>query len=148
MNEPEIVWRLWEGLRQLWEGNSRPAPAILAGKRAVNTIQAMRATNASLDREYQQSFLADKEYVYRGLADLLIAEGRIPEAEQVLAMLKEEELYDFIRRRAGQNDPRGTRADWTPAEAAWNPRYDAVADDLAALGQEYRQLANDCVART
>jgi CHAT domain-containing protein/tetratricopeptide (TPR) repeat protein len=141
LKEPETLWRLWHNLRQLWEDTELPGPAILAGKRAVNTVQAMRAMNSSLDQAHQRSFLQDKEHVYRHLADLLITQGRIPEAEQVLAMLKEQELYDFIRRRAAQDDPRTTRADWAPAEAAWNARYDAVADDLAALGLEYRQLA-------
>jgi len=137
--EPELIWRLWDNLRRHWKDIDQPAPAILAGKRAVNQIQSMRATNASLAREQQQSFMEDNESVYRALADLLIAQGRIPEAEQVLAMLKEEELYDFIRRDAAR-DVKQTRADYTPAEAEWNARYARFESDLAALGREYRTL--------
>ncbi len=137
--EPEQIWRLWENLREFWKGAGQPAPAILAGKRAVNQIQSMRATNASLAQDLQRSFLQEKEAVYRALADLLITQGRIPEAEQVLAMLKEEELYDFIRRDAAR-DVKQTRADYTPAEAEWNARYARFESDLAALGREYRTL--------
>jgi hypothetical protein len=79
--------------------------------------------NSGLDLELQRSFLKSKEFVYRGLADQLISQGRIPEAEQVLAMLKEEELYDFIRRRDGAEDVRQTRAGLTPPEQAWDTRY-------------------------
>ena len=41
-------------------------------------------------------------------------------------MLKEEELYDFIRRRDGAEDIRQTRASLTPAEKAWDERYQGV----------------------
>ncbi len=137
--ELEIVWRIWDGFRRLFTAVGSIRPAIVSGKRAVNTIQAMRAMSSGLEKHLKRSFLQDKDQVYRRLADLLIAEGRIPEAEQVLAMLKEEELFEFIRRDAAR-DVKQSRADYTPAEAAWNARYDAVAADLAALGGEYRQL--------
>ncbi|MGH8615352.1 MAG: hypothetical protein ACREYF_25865 [Gammaproteobacteria bacterium] len=42
-------------------------------------------------------------------------EGRLPEAQQVQGMLKEQEYFDFIRRDA-QADVRETRAEYTPAK--------------------------------
>ncbi len=140
VGNPETLWRLWSNLRQLWSAADRPSPAIVAGKRAVNTIQAMRAAGSGLDRTLQKSFLEDKESVYRGLADDLIGQGRIPEAEQVLAMLKEEELHDFIRRDSS-DDQRTTRADLTPAERAWNDRYELISTDLARIGKDYAALS-------
>ena len=41
-----------------------------------------------------------KEDVYRTLADLLITAGRLPEAQQVLDLLKDEEYFEFVRRDA------------------------------------------------
>ncbi|MDW8469031.1 MAG: tetratricopeptide repeat-containing protein [Burkholderiales bacterium] len=73
----------------------RPELAIFFGKQAVNTIQGLRGRLTELERELQRSFLREKEQVYRGLAELLIEAGRLPEAQQVLAMLKEEEFFDF-----------------------------------------------------
>ncbi len=139
LGEPEILWRLWNELRRLWTAQALPDAAIVAGKHAVNILQSMRSANAALERDLQQGFLHDKEQVYRGLADALIGVGRIPEAEQVLAMLKEEELFDFIRRdHAG--DVRQTRATATSREASWNARYDRFSANLAALGREYDTL--------
>lgn len=94
----EIVATIWDRQRQTWAVQSRVDAAILAGKQAVNTLQAMRASNLNLEQGLQKSFLRHKEEIYRALADLLISQGRLPEAEQVLAMLKEEELFEFIRR--------------------------------------------------
>ena len=60
----------------------------------------MRGNLKELDKDIQKSFLGTVEKNYQKLADLLIAQGRLPEAQQVLAMLKEDEYYDFIRRDA------------------------------------------------
>ena len=42
------------------------------------------------------------------LADLLISEVRLPEAEQVIRMLKEQEYFEFIS-RDDANSPKSTR---------------------------------------
>ncbi len=139
LNEPETLWLLWNNMRVAWEDASRPAPAILAGKRAVNAIQAMRVGNASLTREQQQSFLANKEFVYRELADLLITQARHAEAQQVLDMLKEQELYDYIKEE-GAHDPRQTRAGNNAMESEWNEAYDAVAAGAPPLAQRLAEL--------
>jgi len=136
--EPDSLWRLWNNLRPLYS-TDQPAPAILVGKRAVNQIQSMRATNASLAREQQQSFLTDKEFVYRGLADLLIAQGRHAEAQQVLDMLKEQELYDYIKEE-GAHDPRQTRVGVNAMERDWSQAYDAAAAPAPALAQKLGEL--------
>jgi len=139
LNRPETLWRLWNDLRELWEKESKPAPAILAGKRAINQIQSMRVGNASLAPEQQQSFLADKDYVYRRLADLLISQGRHAESQQVLDMLKEQELYDYIKEE-GAHDPRQTRVGLNAMESDWSQAYDAAAEPAPALAQKLGEL--------
>ena len=119
--------------------NAKPSWPFSFGKQAVNTIQAMRAGLTSLDRELQQSFLQDKTKVYRGLADLLIDQGRLPEAQQVLAMLKEEEFFDFIN-RAGNDDNRTTEAGYTAAEQSWQKRYQEISSQLGSIGRELEEL--------
>lgn len=74
-----------------------PALAIWYGKQAVNTLQAVRGQLHGLDRDLQGSFLAKNKPTYEHLANLLIESGRIAEAEQVLAMLKEREVFELIR---------------------------------------------------
>ena len=109
--------------------------AIYFGKQSVNTYQEIRNNIRALDAETQRSFLKSKEQTYRDLADLLIAQGRLPEAEQVIRMLKEEEYFEYIRRDQA-NAPQGQKAQLTPEEAALEKRYREIADQLASIGTE------------
>ncbi|MBL8203208.1 MAG: CHAT domain-containing protein, partial [Blastocatellia bacterium] len=84
-------------------------------------------------------FLKSKEQTYRELADLLIAQGRLPEAEQVIRMLKEEEYFEYVR-RDGKNAPKSQKAALTPEEAALDKRYREIADQLTTIGIERSDL--------
>jgi CHAT domain-containing protein len=123
-----------------WKARGEPRLAIFYGKLAVNVYQTMRADIRGLDFELQQSFLASKASAYRTLADLLIVAGRLPEAQQVLDLLKEAEFFDFVRRDAQTAGDTPGRATLTPSEAVWEARYHAIADQLAAPGTEYGAL--------
>jgi len=57
----------------------------------------------------------------------------------VLDMLKESEQFEFIRRSTA-DDPRKSRIGYTPTEQTWMLRYREIADQLAALGKEEREL--------
>jgi CHAT domain-containing protein/tetratricopeptide (TPR) repeat protein len=72
--------------------------SILYGKQSINVFQEIRGNIKGLDKESQKSFLQIHEKTYRTLADLLIAEGRFPEAQAVLDLLKEEEFGQLARR--------------------------------------------------
>ena len=130
-----------QGLMLDWQAQNKPNLAVFFGKQAVNLYQEIRSEITTLDRESQKSFVKSKEDTYRTLADLLISQGRLPEAEQVISMLKQEEYFDFIRRDTG-NAPQASRAQLTPAEAALETRYREVADQLAKLGVERGTLIN------
>jgi CHAT domain-containing protein/Tfp pilus assembly protein PilF len=136
---PEQLWRAFDGLSQVHAATGSPRAAVLFGKQAVNLIQSVRAGIETLEPALQGAFLRDKAAVYRRLAELLIDHGRFLEAQQVLAMLKEEEYFDFVRRSA-EVDPRATRASLTTAEAPWRGRYEAIQARVAAIGQEYGAL--------
>ncbi len=116
------------------------ALAILQGKEAVNSYQKVRADVRSLDREFQRSYIRSKEKTYRELADLLISVGRLPEAEQVLAMLKEEEYFDFVRRDSGEIKKLSQRADLTPEEQKAFDEYTRLANDITAIGSRQGAL--------
>ena len=122
-----------------WKGHNQPNLAIFFGKQAVNNYQNMRSGLRSLDQETQQSFLKSKEYTYRELADLLIAQGRLPEAEQVIRMLKEDEYFEYIRRDE-TNSPKAEKAALTPEEEKVEKRYREIADKLTELGTERSAL--------
>ena len=83
--------------------------------------------------------MGNKEKVYTHLSDLLIDQGRLPEAQKVLSMLKEEEYFEFIRRDA-KSDNRTTRIESTSAEKPWEERYLQKSDSLAKIGKELSEL--------
>jgi CHAT domain-containing protein len=112
--------------------------AIFYGKQAVNAVQRLREGNRALDRELQRSLLEKHQKIYKQLAGWLIAAGRLAEAQQVLAMLKQDEYFEFIRRDAADNDR--TMATYTGSEAEWARRYDEIGGQLAALGKELAGL--------
>jgi CHAT domain-containing protein/tetratricopeptide (TPR) repeat protein len=118
----------------------RPVVAIYYGKQAVNDYQQVRAELPPLDREAQLSFIKNKSLTYRQLAELLIAQGRLPEAQQVLSMLKEEEYLEYVRRDGGETNALNIRAQLTPEEAALNKRYEEIADQITTRGRQRGQL--------
>ncbi|GFK92244.1 Regulatory protein AfsR [Fundidesulfovibrio magnetotacticus] len=140
---PNSQGRCHNGLAQVEERLGNKGAAIFHGKQAVNAIQAMRRDILNLDQTLQSSFMGGKEVVYRRLADLLMAEGRLSEAEQVLRMLKQEEYFDYTRRDQGGEDPRQTQADYNSFEKAWVERHEQAAAALARLGAELGVLENN-----
>jgi len=140
---PELAWKVQDSLRATYDTTKQPDLAIFFGKQAVNTLQGMRAGLSKLDRELQRSFLTNKTFVYRELADLLIQQGRLAEAQHVLGMLKEEEFFDFVRRTEG-DDPRQRRIAVQPHEQPWHERLSALtvrAGKAAAARAELERKA-------
>lgn len=123
-----------------WNAISEPRLATLYGKQAVNLCQLMRASIAGLDQTTQQTYLKTVEGTYRELADILAAQGRLWEAQQVLQLLKEEEYFEFVRRDATTAKELRRRADLTPAEKTALERYEAIGDKVAAIGRRVEEL--------
>ncbi|HEX8458148.1 MAG TPA: CHAT domain-containing protein [Pyrinomonadaceae bacterium] len=111
--------------------------AIFFGKRAVNAYQEVRAALPAQDLMAQRSFIRQKEVTYRELADLLITEGRLLEAQQVISMLKEQEYLEYVRRGSGE-DAGGApnKASLTPAEQNVEKNQEQLASQLTMRGRE------------
>lgn len=139
INVPEIRWRTLKGLQTNYAALGQVPAAIFFGKEAVNTLQAMRVHQLDLEAGLQQSFLSDKKFVYQELADLLIDEGRLWEAQQVLAMLKEEEYFYFIRRQA-EDVSLQTQLTLTTQERDFVTRYQKLSAELVNLGLRRAEL--------
>ncbi len=127
-------------LMALWERRKQSRLAAFYGKQAVNVFQTIRGGNRNLDKEAQRSFLKSNEKTYRGLADLLIAQGRLPEAQQILDMLKEEEFYGFVRRDASEVEKLSQRADLTADESEALKRYQSISSRVTEIGLEFGKL--------
>ncbi len=108
----------------------QPEVAIAFLKTSVNLTEQIRKDLRSLSREEQESFTQTVSDRYRSLADLLIAQGRLGEAQQVLELLKLEELREFSR---------DTRATWTSEGIQMTPLEQEIVSahgSLVALGQK------------
>ncbi len=103
----EIGDRNGEGLSLSNIGSTRekqqqPELAIVFYKQSVNVREGIRQDLRKLPREQQESYTQTVADTYRSLADLLLSQGRVLEAQQVLELLKIQELRDFTRNaRAG-----------------------------------------------
>jgi CHAT domain-containing protein/Tfp pilus assembly protein PilF len=122
-----------ENLMLDWKTKDQPRLAIFYGKQAVNTVQSVRTDIRGLSRELRGSFLKGNERPYHTLAELLISQGRLPEAEQVVNLLKEEEYLEFIR---SEVDSPQRRAEYSAEEAEWEKRYRDVTGTLVTIGVE------------
>jgi CHAT domain-containing protein/Tfp pilus assembly protein PilF len=95
--EQELLYDCYMSYARTLAAQGQRSAAILFGKRAINIVQQMREHDVPLSKREQRSFLSQRESVYRDLGDWLIAAGRLPEAEQVLDLLKTEELADYAQ---------------------------------------------------
>jgi CHAT domain-containing protein len=80
------------------EATGNQTSAIFYGKWAINTLQSIKYQQLqSLEKELQDNFQDSFNDAFRKLANLLINDGRISEAEQVLRFIKEKEYQDYVR---------------------------------------------------
>lgn len=75
--------------------------AIVYGKQAIDIYQEFRLEIKPLTGTIKSRFLESVEHKYRYLANILISEGRLYEAQLVLDLLKEEE-FSVLTSRSGK----------------------------------------------
>ncbi|MHC1729319.1 MAG: tetratricopeptide repeat protein [Syntrophobacteraceae bacterium] len=136
MGDAQLKWNVLAGMSTTLSGLGHPA-AIFFGKEAVNAIQSMRALMTSLDKSLRKGFMEDKERVYRRLAALLVDAGRIPEAQQVLNLLKEEEFFEFVR---GESGSATGEIAYSEVEQSWTEKFAQINDQIARRGMELGEI--------
>ncbi len=95
------------GLASLKSVQNNPELAIVFYKQSVNAIETVRQDLRQLPKEQQEAYTRKVEDTYRRLADLLLSQGRLLEAQQVLELLKIQELRDFTRNARAGGDSNG-----------------------------------------
>lgn len=108
-----------------------PRYAVLFGKQSVNAYQQLRANIGGLDKNLRQSYLKSIESTYRELAEILIKNNRLAEAQQILNLFKDQQYFDFIS--AGQSAPLAL----TPREAEFISVFNKKLDAAAALSSRF-----------
>ncbi len=135
-SEPLQAALVYSDLMHL-EKSSAPALATYYGKQAVNLLQQVRGDIRNMDKELQKSFLTSKANYYHDLADLLIEQGRLPEAQQVLDLLKQEEYQEYVR---GDTKDALSPLSLTPAEQKAEDAYQQSTAQVVANEQRWTEL--------
>src|SRR5919202_3754137 len=118
---------------------NQPELAILFYKQSVNVTEGIRREIKELSREAQQSFLETVAGRYRRLADLLLRQNRVLEAQQVLDLLKVQELDDYLRNvRGNQLTQQGV--DYLPSEQQLLTQFNNKLSSVVQLGKELNEL--------
>jgi CHAT domain-containing protein/Tfp pilus assembly protein PilF len=136
VNDPLLESVVFGNLMHV-QRDQQPTLAIFYGKQAVNLLQQVRGNIQGLSKELQRTFVTSKSNYYRDLADLLIGQGRLPEAQQVMDLLKEQEYSDFVR---GENTRPAAPLSLTPAEQQAEEDYQKTTAQLVAQGQRWSDL--------
>jgi CHAT domain-containing protein/Tfp pilus assembly protein PilF len=137
--QPELTWRAYDGLSYIYEFLSMPELAILYGKQALKSIQDTRSHMVTLEKSLRLSYLTDKERVYKHVADLLIRQGRLSEAQQVVSLLKEEEYWHYLDTR-GPDEASVDDVVVTKTEQHWIEQIAALDGELGKVGYEMEWL--------
>jgi CHAT domain-containing protein len=141
--DPDMEGNIEAALMYGFRSNHLPQQAILFGLKAVNAYQQIRRNIGGLDKELQTGFVQSKSSTYRMLAELLVEEDRLGEAEQVLDLLKEQELKEVVR-GAGDNPATATQplklTDYQQKAEGQLASEENAAATLADMSVEYAAL--------
>ncbi len=96
---------IYAAIGKIYADRKQPATAIAFYKQAIHGIQTKRQKFQTLPTDLQKSFLqATVDFggvkvsdIYRQLAELLLSQGQVLEAQQVLELLKIQEIREFDR---------------------------------------------------
>jgi CHAT domain-containing protein len=130
MQEPWLAWYAGLRLSDSAQRAGLPSARIFYSKWAVNAAQAERGSTLDLPTARQRSFMHDKRDDYVELADALLEQRRLPEAEQVLAMAREEDYHQLVR----SQEPRRQRLAFTGPEL---PLAQALTQRRQRLARAY-----------
>ncbi len=93
--------RVLSNLGELLAKQNQPELAIVFYKQSVNLRESIRGNIRALPEEFQQSYTQTVADTYRQLAELLLQQDRVLEAQEVLDLLKLQELEDYLRNVRG-----------------------------------------------
>ena len=119
----------------LFQRRNQPELAIVFYKQSVNIREKIRQRIHAFPHSLQQSYTESVAGTYRSLANLLIQQRRLPEAQAVLELLKLRELRDFTR---------DTRAIDSPGISLANIEKNALTEILksfSTIGNFSQQLS-------
>jgi CHAT domain-containing protein len=140
-----LTWRakIDSELMRQFHDQHQPALAIHFGIEAVNSYQQLRRNITGLDKQLQAGYAKSKSDTYRALAELLVVQNRLPDAEHVLDLVKDAELNETVRGAADNAANKTAPLPLSDADRAAESALAAQAatvNDLTQAGFDYDQL--------
>jgi CHAT domain-containing protein/Tfp pilus assembly protein PilF len=120
----------------LFAEQQQPALAIVFYKQSVQLTESIRQSLRRLPQPQQEAYTQTVASTYRALADLLLKQDRVLEAQQVLELLKLQELQDYLRTVRGSVPS----VEFLRPEAQILQTYNALQQGAVQVGQELAQL--------
>ncbi|MEG5018251.1 tetratricopeptide repeat protein [Microcoleus sp. B4-C2] len=118
---------------------TQPEVAIAFYKLSVNVTESIRSDLRALPTEQQRSYTTTVADTYRRLADLLLQQDRVLEAQQVLDLLKIQEIEDYLRSVRG-NEQTAQGIPLTPQEQQIRNRHNEILNREIQLGRKLAEL--------
>ena len=126
-------------LGRLFHRQNQPELAIIFLKASVEVRESIRGGISGLDTDLQQSFTDTIADDYRLLADLLLQQDRIIEAQRVLDLLKVQELDDYLQDVQRNVQTEGGVAYLRPEESILMS-YSSLQQSAIEAGQDLAEL--------
>ncbi len=124
----------------LLEKQNQPELAIVFYKQAVNITETIRQGLRELTLQEQEAYTKTIASTYRSLADLLLQQNRVLEAQQVLDLLKVQELEDYLGDVRG-SDRTVPGIETLPPEQQLLNEFTELQNQAIAIGRELAQLS-------
>ncbi len=118
---------------------NQPELAIVFYKQAIDVLESVRRDLRILPPEKQTVFPQAFASTYRALADLLLSQDRILEAQAVLDLLKVQELDDYLRNVRGNAQTQQGIISHPQETQLWQ-QHSQIRDRAVQLGKELAQL--------
>jgi tetratricopeptide (TPR) repeat protein len=129
-----------KNLGETTSAQNRPQLAIFLLKQSVNTVQSLRKDIDKLPKNIQKTYSKSQSTTYRTLAKYLLEEGRILEAQQVLDLLKVEEIDDYFRDNRRRDTQFQRDVIFLRSERQLLDQYNQRLKSAIQIGQERKQL--------
>jgi len=124
--------------------------AIVFNKQSVNVAESIRKDLQPVPVAIQKTYLETVAERYRALANLLLQQNRPGEAQQVLDLLKVQEIADYVSEERGISIAESSSP--SPSPKAPNTKIETTSRSVTNLGQEdriaqeYSSLENQAIA--
>lgn len=135
--QPNLEGEVYSSLMDHFRAHHQLNVAVFFGKRAVEQFQFLRRNLHGAGNDLTSSFVQKKSRAYRTLAEILIDQGRLIEAQQVLDLLKIQQFSDYIDTQPSELDRQLPRS---PREAPLEKTFGDLVTESVDRDKAVRSL--------